>query len=77
MYTSLKYIHQTNYIIYAFMNQRAKIFKLSHQYLILNNINLNVELQIFIHIVDVIEDILYNSRNNPLVDWIIKMTLKE
>ena len=43
----------------------------------LNNTNLNVKLQIFIHVVDVIEDILYNSRNNPLVDWIIKMTLKE
>ena len=59
------------------MNQCAKDIQTKPSVFNLNNTRLNVELQIFIHIVDVIEDILYNSRNNPLVDRIIKMTLKD
>ena len=39
--------------------------------------NLNVELQIFIHIVNVVKDILHNAWNNALVNWIIKVTLQE
>ena len=36
-----------------------------------------MELQIFIHIVNVVEYILYNARNNPLIEMIIEITLKE
>lgn len=36
-----------------------------------------MELQIFIHVINVIKYILYNARNDSLIDWIIKVTLQE